>query len=136
MAMPEDFRMTAVAGENSGGIFSADGGFPRVQVDYTGSPGSDAAAAWRAAMAAVAASSSGYQHHGIKAVDYNGYPTAADWQFERKQSGKRVWVLNRGFKVDATHGYAIMITCESAQWNEQECKTLRETAFATFRPTD
>nr|WP_226962887.1 serine/threonine-protein kinase [Streptomyces sp. CC53] len=136
MAMPEDFRMTAIAGENSGGIFSADGGFPRVQVDYTGSPGSDAAAAWRAAMTAVAASSSGYQHHGIKAVDYNGYPTAADWQFERKQSGKRVWVLNRGFKVDATHGYAIMITCESAQWNEQECKTLRETAFATFRPTD
>ncbi|WP_236242901.1 serine/threonine-protein kinase [Streptomyces sp. CC228A] len=136
MAMPADFRMTGIAGNNSGGIFSADGGFPRVQVDYTASPGSDAAAAWRAAMAAVAAGSSGYRHHGIKAVEYNGYPTAADWQFERKQGGKRVWVLNRGFKVDATHGYAIMITCESARWDEQECKTLRETAFATFRPTD
>ncbi|WP_228976630.1 serine/threonine-protein kinase [Streptomyces sp. DH12] len=136
MAMPENFRMTGVAGRGSGGIYSASGGFPRVQVDYTGSPGGDAAAAWTAAMGAVAASSNGYRHHGIKSVSYNGYPTVADWQFERNQGGARVWVLNRGFKVDATHGYAIMITCKSAEWNEPACTTLRNTAFATFRPTD
>ncbi|MFG3495351.1 protein kinase [Streptomyces sp. NPDC047928] len=136
MAMPSDFRMTGIAGNNSGGIFSADGGFPRIQVDFTGSPGQDAAAAWTAAMGAVAASSNGYKHHGIKPVAYNGYPTVADWQFERNQGGERVWVLNRGFKVDAKHGYAIMITCRSAEWNGAECKTLRETAFATFSPKD
>ncbi|MFF8385800.1 serine/threonine-protein kinase [Streptomyces kanasensis] len=136
MAMPENFRMTGVAGRGSGGIYSASGGFPRVQVDYTGSPGADARAAWTAAMGAVAASSKGYVHHGIKKVSYNGYPTVADWQFERVQGGERVWVLNRGFKVDATHGYAIMISCKSAEWNEPACTTLRNTAFATFRPTD
>ncbi|MFD3353678.1 serine/threonine-protein kinase [Streptomyces fradiae] len=136
MAMPEDFRMTGVAGRNSGGIYSASGGFPRVQVDYTGSPGSDAAAAWSAAMGAVAATSSGYRHHGIKPVSYNGYPTVADWQFERNQGGTRVRVLNRGFKVDADHGYAIMISCKSTEWDGPECTALRSTAFATFRPTD
>ncbi|URN15368.1 MULTISPECIES: serine/threonine protein kinase [Streptomyces] len=136
MAMPAAFRMTDVAGRNSGGVFSASGGFPRVQVDYTGSPGGDAAAAWTAAMGAVAASSDGYRHHGIRPVPYRDYPTAADWQFERNQGGIRVRVLNRGFKVDATHGYAIMISCPSDEWDGPECTTLRNTAFATFRPTD
>ncbi|MEU9982731.1 serine/threonine-protein kinase [Streptomyces sp. NPDC050856] len=136
MAMPSGFRMTRIAGQNSGGVFSADGGFPRVQVDFTGSPKNDAAAAWNSAMAAVAATSNGYRHHGIRPVEYNGYPTVADWQFERTQGGQRVWVLNRGFKVDATHGYSIMITCESGEWKGPECTTLRNTAFATFRPKD
>ncbi|MFE5092120.1 serine/threonine-protein kinase [Streptomyces sp. NPDC056638] len=136
MAMPEDFRLTDTAGRNSGGIYNVDGGFPRVQVDYTDSPGGDAAAAWNAAKGAVAASSNGYHHLGVKKVEYNGYPTVADWQFERTQQGQRVRVLNRGFKVDATHGYAIMISCKASEWDSKECRTLRETAFDTFEPTD
>ncbi|MCX2184401.1 protein kinase [Streptomyces sp. SKN60] len=137
MAMPSSFRMTAIAGENSGGIFNASkGSFPRVQVDFNDSPKDDAAAAWRAAMAGVAASSNGYKHIGIGPVSYKGYPTVADWEFERTQAGQRIHVLNRGFKVDADHGYSIMISCQADAWNEAECKTLRETAFATFSPKD
>lgn len=45
-------------------------------------------------------------------------------------------MLNRGFKVDARHGYAIMISCKVSEWDSKECKTLRETAFATFQPKD
>ncbi|NUK32636.1 protein kinase [Streptomyces lunaelactis] len=136
MAMPKAFKLDGIAGQNSGGIFNADGGFPRVQVDFNAGPTDDAAAAWRAAMGATAASSSGYRHIGIDKVDYNGYPTVADWQFERTQGGERVRVLNRGFKVDATHGYSIMITCKSSEWTSAECDTLRKTAFATFKPKD
>ncbi|MEV7399499.1 serine/threonine-protein kinase [Streptomyces sp. NPDC091267] len=136
MAMPEDFRLYKTAGSNSGGIYNADGGFPRVQVDYTNSPGGDAAAAWNAAKGGVAGSSTNYHHLGIKPVDYNGYPTVADWQFERTQQGERVRVLNRGFKVDASHGYAIMISCKVDEWDGKECRTLRETAFGTFKPLD
>ena len=47
----------------------------------------------------------------------------------------RVRVLNRGFKVDASHGYSIMISCKADEWDGAECRTLRETAFATFEPT-
>ncbi|MFJ7194237.1 MULTISPECIES: serine/threonine-protein kinase [unclassified Streptomyces] len=136
MAMPEDFRFDTTAGSNSGGIYNVSGGFPRVQVDYTDSPGGDAAAAWNAAKAGVAASSNGYRHLGVKDVQYNGYPTVADWQFERTQHGQRVRVLNRGFKVDATHGYAIMISCKADEWDDAECRALRKTAFDTFKPTD
>ncbi|MFJ6635571.1 protein kinase [Streptomyces sp. NPDC091376] len=136
MAMPKNFHRTGTAGQNSGAIFSATGGFPRVQVDFTGSPGDDAKAAWTAAVFAVRSSSNGYKHLGIKAVDYKGYPTVADWSFERNQNGQRVRVLNRGFKVDAGHGYSIMISCKASEWDGAQCSTLRKTAFATFAPKD
>ncbi len=79
----------------------------------------------------------GYQGLGIDTVDKwagHDYPTVADWTFERDQSGKRVQVVNRGFKVDDSHGYAIMITCEKDKWKDAQCRELREAAFASFKP--
>ncbi|MEU8351527.1 serine/threonine protein kinase, partial [Streptomyces sp. NPDC048845] len=134
MALPEGWKRTGIAGQNSGGIYSESGGFPRVQIDFNSSPTNDAAAAWRGLEDAVRGSMPGYKSLGISSVDYRGYPTVADWSFERDQGGERVRVLNRGFKVDARHGYSIMITCVKDAWDEKECRTLRETAFATFRP--
>lgn len=136
MAMPAGFTMRPIDGYSGGAIWSESGGFPRVQVDFNASPKDDAKAAWLAAMGGVRLSSSGYKHIGIDAVSYKGYPTVADWEFERNQKGMRVHVLNRGFKVDAKHGYSIMISCKAEEWNGAECKTLRETAFATFSPKD
>ncbi|MFJ4966228.1 protein kinase [Streptomyces sp. NPDC088729] len=136
MAMPDGFRRTAIAGRNSGGIYNAErGSFPRVQIDFNSSPGSDAAAAWAGAVPSVKSLSDNYRHVGIKEVEYNGYPTVADWTFERDHDGVRVRVLNRGFKVDADRGYSIMISCEADAWDGDECRTLRETAFGTFKPT-
>ncbi|WP_046500673.1 serine/threonine-protein kinase [Streptomyces odonnellii] len=136
MAMPEGFKRTGIAGQNSGGIYSANGGFPRVQVDFNDSPTDDAVAAWQGLESAVRGTSTNYRLLGIKKVDYRGYPTVADWSFERDQNGRRIKILNRGFKIDATHGYSIMVSCRSDEWDGQECRTLRETAFATFRPKD
>ncbi|MEV7174780.1 protein kinase [Streptomyces sp. NPDC093224] len=134
MAMPEGFKMDAIAGENSGAIYNRDGGFPRIQVDYTGTPGNDARLAWSKAVSGVAGSSKDYRTIRIDAVDYRGYPTVADWEFEREQKGIKVRVLNRGFKVDATHGYAIMISCPADQWDGPECTQIRDVAFRTFQP--
>ncbi|MEU3060128.1 protein kinase domain-containing protein [Streptomyces subrutilus] len=134
MAMPEGFKQTATAGENSGGIYSRDGGFPRIQVDHTGSPGNNAKAAWLASVAGTAASSTNYRTIRVDTVDYRGYPTVADWEFEREQKGVKVRVLNRGFKLDDAHGYAIMISCAADQWDGAECTQMRTTAFETFQP--
>lgn len=134
MAMPGTFKRGSIAGRNSGGIYSAHQDFPRVQIDFTDSPKDDAAAAWRAAVTAVAGSSKGYRGLGITTVHYNGYPTVADWKFERNQNGERVRVLNRGFKADAHRGYSIMISCRASEWNGAACRTLRNTAFRTFSP--
>ncbi|MER5686637.1 serine/threonine-protein kinase [Streptomyces sp. NPDC002205] len=136
MAMPKNFTRYKIAGSNSGQIYAVGGGFPRVQIDFNSSPGQDAAAAWNAARSAVAASSDGYRHLGIRKIEFNGYPTVADWEFERMQQGQRIRVLNRGFRADDTHGYSIMISCKASEWNDKECRTLRETAFATFKPRD
>ncbi|MFI0984035.1 serine/threonine-protein kinase [Streptomyces exfoliatus] len=136
MAMPSTFRVRSIPGYSGGGIWSESGGFPRIQVDFNASPKDDAAAAWELGKIGVAATSKGYQHFGIRTVSYKGYPTVADWEFERIQQGMRVHVLNRGFKVDARHGYSIMISCKAEEWNGAECRTLRETAFATFSPKD
>ncbi|WP_236572721.1 serine/threonine-protein kinase [Streptomyces sp. GS7] len=136
MAMPDGFRQTGTAGENSGAIYSASGGFPRVQVDFNDQPGQDAAAAWRSLEPSVAGSSDGYHLIGIKAVDWRGYPTVADWSFTRQQGGTEVRVLNRGFRVDDQHGFAIMITCKADSWDEKECRQLRDTAFRTFTVKD
>ncbi|MFD9034056.1 serine/threonine-protein kinase [Streptomyces sp. NPDC059567] len=136
MAMPASFRLNGIAGRNSGGIFNADGGYPRVQVDFNSNPKDDAASAWSAAMAGVAATSNGYRHIAIKPVSYKGYPTVADWEFERTEKGMKVRILNRGFKVDARRGYSIMISCKAEEWDAPACKTLRDTAFATFSPKD
>ncbi|MGV9312188.1 protein kinase domain-containing protein [Streptomyces sp. NPDC003691] len=137
MAMPGNFSRTNIAGTNSGGIYNtARGSFPRVQVDFNGKPGKDAVAAWENAVGPTRSASTNYQHIGIKAVQFNGYRTVADWEFERDHDGKRMRVLNRGFVVDDKRGYSIMVSCPVAEWNATACKTLRETAFATFKPKD
>ncbi|MFF4446617.1 protein kinase [Streptomyces sp. NPDC001502] len=135
MAMPEGFKQIGIAGENSGAIYAREsGGFPRIQVDYTSKPGDDARLAWTNSVAGVAGSSKGYRTIRIDVVDYRGYPTVADWEFEREQKGTKVRVLNRGFKLDATHGYAIMISCAADQWDGPECTQMRSVAFETFQP--
>lgn len=135
MAMPSDFRLTGVAGANSGGKYGRSGdSYPRVQVDYNSSPLADAALAWKGLEPAVKRSSPGYRLVSIKKVDWRGYPTVADWTFERNENNSQVRVLNRGFKVDSKRGYAIMVTCKAGTWDDKDCRTLRETAFETFEP--
>lgn len=136
MALPGTYKPSSIPGYALGVIFSESGGFPRVQVDFNDSPKDNAQSAWELAKAGVAVTSQDYQHIGIKQVSYKGYPTVADWEFTRTQKGMTVRVLNRGFKVDDKHGYSIMITCKADEWNGAECRTLRDTAFATFSPKD
>ncbi|MFB6537136.1 serine/threonine-protein kinase [Streptomyces noursei] len=136
MVMPKGFKQTDTAGQNSGAIYSASGGFPRIQVDYNDSPGQDAAASWRSLEPSVAGSSDNYHLLGIKAIGWRGYPTVADWSFTRRQHGEDVRVLNRGFRADDSHGYAIMITCKAGAWDDKECRELRDTAFRTFAVKD
>ncbi|OKI03462.1 serine/threonine protein kinase [Streptomyces sp. CB02923] len=136
VALPSGWKQTGTSGRNSGAIYSAAGGFPRVQVDYNAKPGSDAAAAWRAQEPGVRGSVQDYHRIDLKAVEWRGYPTVADWSFTRKQGGQDVRVLNRGFRADDRHGYAIMITCKADAWDAAECRQLRDTAFATFQVKD
>ncbi|MFJ9470612.1 serine/threonine-protein kinase [Streptomyces caniferus] len=136
MAMPKGFHQTDTAGEGSGAIYSASGGFPRIQIDYNAEPGTDAAASWRSLEPAVRSSSEDYHLIGIKSVKWRDYPTVADWSFTRRQSGEKVRVLDRGFRADDHHGYAIMITCKADAWKDKACQQMISTAFKTFALKD
>ncbi|ONK12002.1 serine/threonine-protein kinase [Streptomyces sp. MP131-18] len=135
MSLPRGWERTGIAGQNSGAIYSApDGSAPKVQVDFNSSPGEDAEAAWRSLEPAVRQNSTDYELISLETIEWRDYPTVADWQFERTERGERVRVLNRGFRVDDDRGYAVMITCPAEEWDDASCRTLRETAFATFQP--
>ncbi len=135
ISLPRGWERTGIAGQNSGAIYSApDGSAPKVQVDFNGSPGEDAEAAWRSLEPAVRQNSTDYELISLETIEWRDYPTVADWQFERTERGERVRVLNRGFRVDDDRGYAVMITCPAEEWDDASCRTLRETAFATFQP--
>ncbi|GAA0653567.1 serine/threonine-protein kinase [Streptomyces malaysiensis subsp. malaysiensis] len=135
MAMPEGWSVHSGSYSGSRKYYGGSS-IPRIQIDFTNSPRSDAAADWRKGEENARRTMSGYKGLGIKSIDWNGYPTVADWEFERNQDGKRVRAINRGFKADGSHGFAILITCEASKWNDKECTTLRQTAFDTFKITD
>ncbi|NJQ08744.1 serine/threonine protein kinase, partial [Streptomyces lonarensis] len=135
MAMPGGWEQTATAGRNSGAIYSHPSGPPpAVQVDFTTSPGPDAEQAWLELEPSVRDASTDYERVRIDSVEWRDYPTVSDWEFERTMAGTRVRVLNRGFRVDDGRGYAVMVTCVAEEWDGNDCRTLRDTAFRTFEP--
>ncbi|MFR9676289.1 serine/threonine-protein kinase [Streptomyces sp. TR02-1] len=134
VAMPEDFSRFAIAGKGSGGKYAGpDKGYPRLQIDWTDSPGDDALTAWQQLEPALE-DETGYRRVSMKPIPWRDYPTVADWVFEYEAGGTRLRALNRGFKVDDDQGHAILVTCRADAWNGKACKTLRDTAFRTFTP--
>ncbi|WP_419997273.1 serine/threonine-protein kinase [Streptomyces boninensis] len=136
IAIPKGWKRTGTTSGGGGAIFSERGGYPRIQVDFGASPKDDALAAWKAAEPSVRSSSNDYRRISLAKTDWRGYPTVADWQFSRTSNGQKTRVLNRGMKVDDTHGYAIMITCPEGGWDGSECRTVRDAAFASFKVVD
>ncbi|WP_225797202.1 serine/threonine-protein kinase [Streptomyces aculeolatus] len=139
VALPDGWKRTATSPGGGGAIYSGSSSFPRVQIDFTSQPNNSPGGAlsnWQDIEGAVSSSSSGYRKISMKEVEWRGYPTVADWQFSRVQDGQRIRVLDRGFAVDDTHGYAIMISCPESEWNSAECRGLRDTAFESFKPAD
>jgi eukaryotic-like serine/threonine-protein kinase len=134
MALPEGWKQIGTAGQSSGVILGTSTHGPRVQVDFTGSPGTDAAAAWRAEEPAVQQQSPGYHRISIRSVSYRDYSTVADWEFTRSPGGKPEHVLNRGFRVNSHSGYAIMFTAPAGEWNSAANVHARQVFFETFEP--
>ncbi|MDX2705508.1 protein kinase [Streptomyces sp. PA03-6a] len=117
----------------NGWIFNARHS-PRVQVDWTHTPGKSAADAWRQNESGTAARFPGYQRVSIKDVDYRGYRTAADWEFTYTSGGTKMRAVNRGFVVDDGHGYAILFIAPDAGWNGKKTTEMREALYKTFKP--
>jgi eukaryotic-like serine/threonine-protein kinase len=137
IALPPGWHQTGTTQGGGGVIFSEDSGFPRVQVDFTSTPGNDAEADWRAHEPEVASSTPGYKLIKITGdVDYRGYRTVADWDFLRNSGNQRLHVKDRGFVVDNHHGYAIMTSMPVGQWDTPAGRALLDGFFSSFKSTD
>lgn len=137
IALPPGWKQTGSTTGGGGAIYSAEGSkFPRVQVDFTSSPHTDAEAEWRKAEPGVAKGTNGYRLLSITSVQYKGYPSVADWSFLRTQSDTAVHVRDRGFVVDTKHGYAIMYTAPADRWNTPEVQRQLRALDASFKPVD
>ncbi|KRV46851.1 serine/threonine protein kinase [Wenjunlia vitaminophila] len=135
MAVPDGWKSTGIAGQGSGVKLGAPGSASKVQVDFTAEPGTDALAAWRQQEPSVIRYSTGYHQLSMESTRWRGYPTVADWQFTRKASdGSTERVLNRGFVVDGSHGYAIMFTAPADEWDSPKNRQARKVFFTTFQP--
>lgn len=133
VALPNGWRRVDDNGYGSGSKFAAPGDPRKLQIDFTHTPGKDAAAAWREADKHMTRAN--YHQIYIKSVNYNGWE-AADWEFTYTDSGITYHVINRGFVVDRSHGYAIMWTVPEDQWGSAKNQKVLDTLFATFNPAD
>ncbi|MFJ4983754.1 protein kinase [Streptomyces sp. NPDC088732] len=120
-------------GYGSGRIFNASHS-PRVQIDWTKTPGKDAAKAWRDQEPSTRSAYPGYQRIAIEPVSWRGYRTVADWTFTFTSHGTRMRAVNRGFVTDDTHGYAILFTAPDAEWDSPETKAMLASLYNTFKP--
>lgn len=119
LAVPAGWRKT---NEQSSGDYGqvdfadpANGG-RFLRFAHTTKPTPDPVADWKQQEKAARKNLPGYQRISIQAVSYRGFPTA-DWNFTFGSGGARTEVLDRGFKADASHGYAIYLSAPAGQWS-------------------
>jgi hypothetical protein len=138
IALPDGWHLVGGNGYGSGSVFAGPGGakgtHTRLQIDWTGKPGTDAAANWRSEESAVKGKFPGYHRVRLTAVDYRGYRTAADWEFTYTSGGTTMHALNRGFVTDAHHGYAIYLTAPDSGWHGGHTAHMLQTFLKTFKP--
>jgi hypothetical protein len=108
---PPEWEVQPVATNRTDFRDPATGTF--VRVEWTDTPGADAAGAWREAEPGFRSRNANYEPLGIADVAYREYP-AAMWEF-RHGSGETLHTGNLGF-IAAGRGYALMLRAPESEW--------------------
>ncbi|KUN84458.1 serine/threonine-protein kinase [Streptomyces griseoruber] len=103
----------------------------RLLVAWTTTPKDDPVADWKSQERYMTRSQ--YQKIRIQAVNYRGWNTA-DWEFTYGESGTKYRVIDRGFVVSDSQGYALMYTAKAAKWSTELRKSTWQTLTDTFTP--
>ncbi|MDQ6873997.1 MAG: serine/threonine protein kinase [Actinomycetota bacterium] len=102
-----------------------------LRFDQTSQPKGDPVADWTTQEKSVSKRLPNYQRIFIKSVQYRGWSTA-DWEFTFGSGSGTTRVRDRGFVVDASHGYAIYLSGPADSWDQS--LTYFDAAAATFQP--
>ncbi|MFF4586839.1 serine/threonine-protein kinase [Streptomyces sp. NPDC001388] len=103
----------------------------RLLVAWTSTPKDDPVADWKNQERYMTRSQ--YKKIRIAAVNYRGWNTA-DWEFTYAESGTKYRVIDRGFVVSDSQGYALMYTAKAAKWSTELRKSTWRTLTDTFTP--
>ncbi|WP_330351470.1 serine/threonine-protein kinase [Streptomyces sp. NBC_00582] len=103
----------------------------RLLVAWTTTPKDDPVADWKNQERYMTRSQ--YDKVRIAAVNYRGWNTA-DWEFTYAESGTKYRVIDRGFVVSDSQGYALMYTAKAADWSTALRKSTWQTLTDTFTP--
>jgi eukaryotic-like serine/threonine-protein kinase len=111
IGQPPGWEVQPVAANRTDFRDPATGTF--VRVEWTDTPGPDAAGAWREAEPGFRTRNANYEPLGIAQVAYRDYP-AALWEF-RHGAGETLHTGNLGF-IAAGRGYALMLRAPESKW--------------------
>ncbi|MFJ8106884.1 serine/threonine-protein kinase [Streptomyces sp. NPDC096132] len=103
----------------------------RLLVAWTTTPKDDPVADWKNQERYMKRSQ--YKKIRIEAVNYRGWNTA-DWEFTYVESGTKYRVIDRGFVVSSSQGYALMYTAKAAKWSGDLRENTWQTLTDTFTP--
>jgi hypothetical protein len=130
IAIPDGWRQTAQSADRYAWVGPAG----TLVVDFTPHPLKvGALRAWQDEEPHVAASQADYHLLRLAKVGWRGWDTA-DWEWTFRSGPVQRHSLNRGFVVDAAHGYAIYWTAPELTWQSGRSATLLADFFSTFEP--
>jgi hypothetical protein len=130
LQIPDGWRLVS----QSGSSFKYSGPAGTLQVDFTAHPQPEGAlAAWKKEEPGVAASLTDYHLVKLDQVGYRGWD-AADWEWSYQSGSTMRQSLNRGFVVDAHHGYALYWSAPLTSWTDGRSGQLLDRFFDTFQP--
>ena len=118
-AYPAGWQVKDRSGNRTDFVDPATGAYLRV--DWTDSPGDDAAADWERQSDAFAQRHEGYEELGITRTTYKGSTNAALWEYRYRDGGATLHAYNLGFVLPSkSYGFALNFQASEGQWQAQQ----------------
>ena len=105
-----------------------------LRVDWTDTPGDDAAAAWESLESGFASRHENYERIRIEDVEFKDFEEAAMWEFTWTDGGTRLHAYDLGVVAnDGEHGFALNFVTREENWEASQ--PIWRTLKRSFRPT-
>lgn len=115
IAYPADWKVIENPIGDGSSLRFQDGSGRYLLVDWTDKPGPDAAAAWRDLAAGFAKGHRNYQQIRIEPTTFQGFRTAAIWEYRYQVGSTDLHAVDLGF-ADDKHGFALNFQTPEKDW--------------------
>ena len=131
IAYPEGWTISDDSVDASSTDFEDPASSTYLRVDWTDTPGTDAAAAWEAQAAAFSQERDNYEEITIEDTSFKGADTAAIWEFTYSEGGADLHALDLGFAWE-DYGFALFFQTLEEDWagSQETFKQMKR----SFRP--